>query len=417
MSNTFGSVIASSLLIISLASAEDWPQFHGPRRDNRSAETGLLKQWPANGPEPVWRADGLGHGYSAVAIADGLIYTTGDIGEDTVITALDLSGQPVWRQTNGPAYTGPQPGSRSTPTVAGGRLYHINGYGNLVCLDAKTGEPVWAVNFMERFAGREIQWGVAESPLVDGRNVICCPGGEDVFMAALDRDTGETRWTCTGVGDQHTYASPAVVDYGGLRQIVTMTAASAIGVAADTGRLLWQHPREAPYGVNCDTPLYHDGHLFLFTTWARGATKLRLVVEGDDCSVEEVWHTRELDNEHGGVMLVDGFLYGHADGDHKHRHLACLDAETGETMWTSDELAGQASAAVTFADGLLYVVTDRGEVGLVRPSPERLEILGRFQLPEGGMGPVWAYPVVCGGRLYLRHSEFLYVYDIRSAES
>jgi outer membrane protein assembly factor BamB len=233
-------------------------------------------------------------------------------------------------------------------------------------------------------------------------------------MAALDKDTGATRWTCPGLGDDHGYATAALVEHGGLRQIATMTAKSAFGVAADTGRRLWQFPHEAPYGVNCDTPLYDDGHLYLFTTWGRGATKLRLVVEGDNCTVEQVWHTGDFDNEHGGVMPVDGYLYGHADGNHQHRHFACISAETGNTMWTSDELSGQASAALTYAEGLLYVVTDQGDVALVKPNPERLEIVSRFRVPEGGAGPVWAYPVVCGGRLYLRHGEYLYCYEVRA---
>ena len=402
------------LLAAGLARAEDWPQFHGPRRDNRSAETGLLKQWPEGGPQLLWRAEGLGHGYSTVAVADGMIYTTGDTEKDLVITALDLSGQKVWQRTNGAAYSQSVPGSRSTPTVTGGKLYNLNGYGNLVCLDARTGQPVWAVDTYERFQGREITWGVAESPLVDGPNIICCPGGETVFMAALDKDTGETRWTCTGVGAQHSHASPVIVEYEGLRQIVTMTANSVIGVAADTGRLLWQHPHEAR--VNCNSPLYADGSLYLFGTWGYGATKLRLTVNGQDCSAEQVWHTADLDNEHGGVMLVDGYLYGHADADHKQRHLACVDAQTGETKWGAEDLKGQLSATLTFAEGLLYLVTDTGEVGLVRPNPERLEIISRFHIPEGGQGTVWAFPVISGGRLYIRHDEFLYVYDIRAGE-
>lgn len=407
--------VASLLVAVIPASAQNWPQFHGPQRDNRSTETGLLGEWPAGGPPLLWTAEGLGDGYSTVAIADGRLYTTGDVGEDLLITALDLSGQVLWRQRNGAAFTRAYPGSRSTPTVVDGKLYCSGGNGDLACFDAATGEPSWSVNFMQRFTGREVTWGVAESALVVDDLVICCPGGQEVFMAALDRLTGETRWTCTGVGDEHAYASPGLVDYGGLRQIVTMTNRSAIGVAADSGRLLWQFPHEAPYGVNCDTPVFHDGHLYLFTTWGRGATKLRLNVEGENCSVEQVWHNAEFDNEHGGTMLVDGYWYGHADGNHKRRHFACLEDASARVVWTSDELSGQASAALTFAEGLLYVVTDQGDVALVRPNPERLEIISRFRIPEGGAGPVWAYPVVCAGRLYLRHGQFLYVYDLRPA--
>jgi outer membrane protein assembly factor BamB len=341
-----------------------------------------------------------------------MAYTTGDTEKGLVITALDLSGRKAWQRTNGAAYSRSVPGSRSTPTVTGGKLYSLNGHGNLVCLDSKTGELMWAVDTFARFQGREITWGVAESPLVDGQNVICCPGGEKVFMAALDKDTGETRWTCTGVGDQHGYPSPLLVEYQGLRQIVTLTASSAIGVAADTGRLLWRFPHESK--ANCNTPLFCDGDLYLFATWGFGATKVKLAVNGQDCSVQQVWHTADLDNEHGGVMLVDGYLYGQADGDHKRRHLACVDAQTGQTKWGSEDLKGQLSATLTCAEGLLYIVTDTGEVGLVRPNPEGLEVISRFHIPAGGQGAVWAFPVVSGGRLYVRHGEYLYCYSIRA---
>jgi len=408
---TFAIVI--SLIVLNTVVAQDWPQFHGPRRDNHSNETGLLKQWPEGGPKLAWKARGLGQGFSTVAIADGMIYTTGNIGADTVITALDMLGNELWKRKNGPAYRRSQPGSRSTPTIVGGKLYNLNGDMDLICMDAGTGSTIWAVDVLEKFEGRMIPWGISESPLVDGNNVICCPGGREVSMAALDKDTGDTRWTCTGAGDKPGYASAMLVHYAGLRQIVTLMSESAIGVAAETGKLLWRYPHKVRFDANCDMPIYHDGHVYLFGTWNRGATKLKLNVEGDDCSVEEVWRTNELDNEHGGVMIVDGYLYGQADGDHRRRHWACLEMETGKTMWTARELYGDRSASLTFADGMLYVVSDVGEVGLVRPNPKRMEIVSRFELPKGGEGVAYAHPIVCGGHLYIRHGEFLYVYDIR----
>jgi len=407
--------LAITILLIGLqtAVAEDWPQFHGPRRDNRSAGTGLLKSWPESGPDLVWRADALGHGFASVAIVDGVIYTTGDLEKATVITAMDLSGKQIWQRKNGPAYRGSHPGTRSTPTLADGKLYNLSGTGNLICINAKTGSTIWAMNILEQFNGRTIQWGISESPLIDGDKVICFPGGEEIGMVALDKETGQTVWTCTGVGDKPSYATATIIDYQGLRQIVTMTSGSAIGVAADSGRLLWKYPHTVRYGANCDTPLYHDGHIYLFGTYAYGATKLKLDVRGNECSVEKIWHTTELDNEHGGVMIVDEHLYGQADANHKQRHLACLEAQTGKTMWTARELAGRASATLSFADGMLYIVSDQGEVALVRPNPERLEIVSQFELPKDGQGEVRARPVVCGGRLYIRHAEFLYAYDIR----
>ncbi len=405
--------IVICLMALNLTMAGNWPQFHGPRRDNRSDETGLLKKWPEGGPRLIWKAGGIGQGFATVAIVDGLIYTTGNIDKDTVITAMDMSGEEIWKRKNGPAYRRSHPGTRSTPTIVEGKLYHMNGDGDLICMDAGIGDTIWAVDVFEKFEGRMISWGISESPLVDGNNVICCPGGEEVGMVALDKDTGKTVWTCTGIGDKPGYTSAMIVDYQGLRQIVTVMSDSAIGVAAETGKLLWQYPHEVRFGVNCDKPIYHDGHIFLFGTWGRGATKLKLNVDGDDCSVEEVWRTKELDNEHGSVMIVDGYLYGQADGDHQKRHLACLDMETGKTVWTADELCGDRSASLTFADGMLYFVSDQGEIGLVRPNPEKLEIVSRFELPKNDQGVFYAHPVVCGGRLYIRHGEFLYAFDVR----
>jgi len=233
-------------------------------------------------------------------------------------------------------------------------------------------------------------------------------------MAALDRDTGKTLWTCGGLDDKAGYAAPILVDCGGLRQVVTITANWAIGVAAETGKLLWKYPQKVPYEANCVTPLYHDGHVVISGTWGGGATLLKLTVTGKTCKVQKVWWSRALDNEHGGIVLVNGYLYGQADGNHQHRRQVCLDFRTGRTMWTSEKLKGRRSATVTVADGMLYILTDRGEVALVRPNPRRQDIVSRFELPKGGKGEVWAHSVVCGGRLYIRHGEFLYVYDVRS---
>ena len=390
----------------------DWPQFHGPRRDNLSTETGLLKRWPEGGPKLVWKAGGLGHGFATVAIAKGMIYTAGDVGRDTRITVLDMHGKTLWQAKSGAAFRRTPPGSRATPTLDAGKLYHFTGQGDMTCLDATTGKSIWTLNVIEKFGGRNIRWGLSESPLVDGDRVVCCPGGREVAMAALNKHTGETVWTCTGLGDKPGYTASILVDYGGLRQIVTIMANTAIGVAADTGTLLWTYGHKVPYEANCVSPVYHDGHLALAGTWGRGASLLKLNVQGRACTVEEVWRTKELDNEHGGIVLVDGCLYGQADGNHKTRHWACLDWKTGKTLWTARGLPGRTGTTST-ADGMLYMMSDQRTVALAPASPQGLDIVSRFKLPRGGRGAAWAHLVIFGGRLYVRHGTSLYAYDVR----
>ena len=400
------------LLLAGVARAGDWPQFHGPNRDNHSTETNLLARWPAGGPPQLWRAAGLGEGFASAAISAGRIFTTGNIGSNTIITALDLAGLPLWQATNGSACHRPHPGARSTPTIVGEKLYHLNSDGDIVCLDTTTGRALWSLNMLTQFGGRSIQWGLSEALLVDGDRVFATPGGSNVLMVALDRHTGKTIWQTPGTGDKPGYTAPQLITVAGQRQIVTMTSGSALGVAPETGRLLWRFEMPAPYEVNASHPVYHDGQLAIFGTWGRGAYLLRLKPDGDRCTVEQVWHTTELDNEHGGVVLVNGALFGHADGNHKHRHWACLDWATGRTLWTSDELPGPRSGALTTAAGMLYLLNEKRQVALAPADPKKLEIVSQFELPAVGEGPSWAHPVLCNGRLYVRYSQYLYAFDI-----
>ncbi len=395
----------------------NWPQFRGPRRDSLSGDTGLLKHWPEGGPGLSWKAGEIGDGFSSVSIVDGMIYTAGNIEGITVITALDMSGVILWQTKSGPAFMKSHPGSRGTPTISEGKLYHLNGNGHVVCLEARTGEKIWSLNILEKFHGSNSEWALSESLLVDGDNVICCPGGEEVSMVALDKNTGAIVWTCAGLGDRAGYVSPILVDYMGLRQIITITSATAIGVAADTGELLWKYDHPVIYGSNISTPIYSDGHIVLFRTIGLGATMLKLNVSGDKCTVEKVWHTTELDNEHGGVVLVDGYLYGHADGNHKWRHWACLELKTGKTMYSVEGLPAKASGTLTYADGMLYLLGEPGNVALVPADPNGFNMVSQFELPKDSKSTAWAHPVVCGGRLYLRRGDFLYAYDVSSGEA
>lgn len=413
------SVVWASILIASvsggLASGEEpsgdcfWPQFHGPRRDNRSSETGLLRQWPADGPAMLWRSAGIGHGFGTVAIADKRVLVAGDVNDRTVITAMDLDGRHIWQADDGPIWTGAHVGSRGTPTIDGDRIYYLSAVGELVCLDAKSGERVWSVNILEQFGSENITWALAECVLIDGEHVICCPGGPRTAMVALDKHTGRTVWESPSVGELAGYASPSLGEFQGVRMIFTLTAKAVIAVHADTGALLWRVEHITWNDENILMPLYHDGHVFV-SSQKTGSVMLRLVAEGERISVEPVWRNTDLDNHHGGVVLWDGHVYG--CGRFNNNRWVCLDWATGQTKYQE---RGVGKGSLTCADGMLYTRGENGLMGLLQATPEGHHMISKFMPPQEGEGPAWAHPVICGGRLYLRHSDLLYCYDIRPA--
>jgi outer membrane protein assembly factor BamB len=405
-------MLIGGLILTSVAYAADqdafWPQFHGPNRDNLSIEKGLLKKWPEKGPALLWTAKGLGHGYSSVSIASGMIYTAGSIEKDTVITALNLDGKVLWQVKNGKAWTGDRPGTRGTPTIDGGRLFHQSPLGNLLCLEAKTGDRIWEFNILEKFQSKTPNWALAESLLVDGDHLISCPGGPQTCMVALNKKTGSVVWKAPSTGELAGYASPALVEYQGMRIVITLTLKGMIGVNADTGELLWHVKHKSYADENVMMPIYHDGHVFISTLQA-GSVKWKINVEDGKALLEEIWRTKELDNHHGGVIFVNGNLYGTSTVRNRNL-LVCLDWKTGRNKYM-DKCVGKVS--LTYADGMLYTLSIDGVMGLVRPTPMGHELVSSFKIPKGGKGNSWAHPVVCGGRLYIRHSEFLYAYSVR----
>jgi len=390
------------------ADGPNWPQFHGPRRDNVSTETGLLKRWPEGGPKLLWTAKGLGHGFSGVSIARGLIYTAGNDGNDTVVTALDADGRTQWREKVGEAWKGSHPGTRATPTIDGDRVYYETPLGDLVCLEAKTGRKLWGLNILRKFKGKNITWALSESLLIDGERVICCPGGTEGGVVALDKNSGEVVWTCV-TGDRAGYASPILVEQDRLRMILTLTLKAMVGVHADTGKLLWRVEHLSYADENVLKPVYRDGEVFVSTVKA-GSVKWRIDVADGSASVEELWRSKQMDNHHGGVVLLGGCLYG-ASCVYNGAKWICLDWRTGKMQYAE---RGVGKGSLTVAGGMLYTLGEKGRMGLVTPSPKAHTVVSSFKLPEGGKGRWWAHPVVCGGRLYLRHGEFLYAYDVRA---
>jgi outer membrane protein assembly factor BamB len=204
------------------------------------------------------------------------------------------------------------------------------------------------------------------------------------------------------------YATPAVIEYKGLRIILTLTGKALIGVNADDGDLLFRHEHKTSFDVNVLTPIFHDGQIFISTGYHAGSEMLKLTVDGKKASVEQVWESKDMDNHHGGVVLLDGYLYGSCHD----RDWACLEWKTGKKMYREP---GVGKGSLTCAEGMLYTLSEKGKVGLVKATPDgHHKVISEFKLPKGGEGPSWAHPVVCGGRLYIRHGDFLYAYDIKA---
>jgi outer membrane protein assembly factor BamB len=395
--------------------AADWPQFHGPHRDNKSPDTGLLKSWPEEGPERIWETTGIGEGYSTVAIVGERIYTTGEIDGQCVVTALDMDGGKVWTHQNGEAWAKSYPGTRSTPTIVDGLLYHLSGNGNLVCLKAVSGKPVWSVNILDEFDGRNITWGLAESPLVVGDRVICTPGGREISMVALNRFSGELVWKCTGAEDQPGYSSPVLIRHQGLDQIVTAMSESIVGVRAADGELLWRFPHKVYADENITTPLFHDGCVIVSGCVRKGTTSLQLQVSGDECAVEVKWHNRTLDNKQGGLVLHEGRIYGYGEMQARNGPWVCVDVESGETVFQAAPLQSSymyKNGCLTYADSMLYLFSDDGNLALVKPTDEDFDVTGKLKLENPGDRPTWAHPVVFGGRLYVRYGDRLAAYHV-----
>jgi outer membrane protein assembly factor BamB len=390
------------------AAVPEWPEFHGAGRTNISPDTGLAKQWPDGGPPLVWKFSDCGDGYSGVSIAGGMIFTAGDFGGQEVVLALDMDGKLLWKAPNGEAWAGPSPGSRTTPTYDGGNLYQMNANGRLAAWEAKTGKPIWAVDLKAEFDSKSGVWGLAENVIVDGNKVLCMPGGPKGRVVALDKRTGKTLWANTEIQDTAAYCSPLIVTYKGVRQLVTMTQKSVAGVEVETGRLVWQAPFVPKSPQNALTPVFHDGQVFVACGHWSGGTVLK--IDPDAKTAAPVWFRKELDNCHGGAMLIDGRLYGSAcrlGG----KNFYCVDFLTGQPIKTDATLG---KVGITVADGMMYCLNHQGTVSLLALGPEGFRIVSQFDLKRKPANYYLAHPIVCGGRLYLRGGPDLFVYDVRA---
>ena len=422
------------LSVTSSADASDWPQWQGPNRDAISKETGLLKEWPKEGPPLAWRIKGLGGGYSAPSIAAGRIFGMSTREDNEVVWALSESdGKPVWSTPVGQVVSQSMPqgqeGPGCTPTVDGDRLYVISDSGELACLQVSDGKIVWQRSLVRDLGGRMPTWSYRESPLIDGDKLICTPGGSDALMAALDKRTGKTIWKTKapeGVGGGQArrgrfinsavaYASAIAIDFAGQRQYVQLTAKTLLGVAASDGKVLWRYDKPAnPSGINCSTPIYHDGMVFDASAYGAGGGVVKLSDDGHGgVKADEVWFSKKMQNHHGGVILFDGCLYG-ANGGNEGGALICLDFQTGKVLWDQRTERRAPKGSVALADDRLYYRCEDGTMLLIEPSPKEYLERGRFRQPDRSAAPDWSHPVIANGKLYLRDQDVLFCYDVKA---
>ena len=400
-------LLLASTSISSPVALPDWPQWHGPDRTAISTETGLLKTWPASGPPVVWSISGLGEGYGSVAIKGDRIYVQGVKEAQSSVFCLNRAdGKIVWVTPLGPRLGQDKgPGPRGTPTVENDRLYALTESGELGCLKIADGSVFWRRNILKDFSGRNPRWLISESPLIDGDRLIVTPGGQGASIVALDKITGKTLWTTKELSDEAAYSSCVAADIGNVRTIVGFTGRAGVGVRASDGKLMWRYEPVSNRTANIATPIVHDNKVFYTSAYGTGCALLGLRVEGGEVKAEEIYFSREMMNHHGGVVLLNGYLYGFNNSI-----LSCIEFATGKTVWR-DRSVGKGT--LTYADGLLYLLGENNVVGLADASPTGYKERGRFQIVDQGW-PSWAHPVVCGGRFYIRNQGTLACYDIKA---
>jgi outer membrane protein assembly factor BamB len=385
--------------------AQETAQWRGPGRDGTYNETGLLKKWPESGPLLLWHFDGLGAGHASAAVTDNRIYTSGILEGIGYLFCFDLAGKLVWKVPYGEEWTESWPGVRSTPLVHNGKIYQLSGFGKLVCRKADNGDFIWSVDVLKEYQGPNIKWGMTENLLIDGNKLFCTVGGAEANVIALDSETGKLIWKSAGKGETSAYGSPALIKLEKKHILVTQTANSILGIDTENGNLLWSIDQPNKYSVHANTPLYHEGYLYCVSGYGKGGVMLK--VPDDGKSVKEVWRNTFIDNRMGGFVLVNGKIFGSDDAG---KAWYCLDWKTGTNMY-SEKITGRGN--IIYADGMLYLYGDNGEIVLAEPLANSFKKISAFQVPYGA-DQHWAHLTIGKGRLYVRHGNSLMVYDLRN---
>ncbi len=412
------------LSVVSSTFAEDWAQWRGPNREGKCRETGLKFPEGEQAPKLHFMTDGFGKGFAGVSVVNGTVYTIGNMEDAQTVVAADAdTGKILWKTpvTKGnPEHS--YPGSRCTPTYDQGKLYIVASSGKVACLDAKSGSVLWEKDFATQWKGKMMSgWGYSESPLVDGDRLLCTPGGPDAMIVCLNKKNGKEIWR-TAVPDLGKegkdgagYSSIVISNGAGVKQYVQLIGRGVIGVRASDGKFLWGYNQVANEVANIPTPVVEGDYVFATSSYGGGGSVLlKLKRSGDGVAAEEVYwlEKRTFNNHHGGVVLVDGYIYG---GHNQNKGFpTCLNFKTGEIVWGGTKLRGEGkgSAAVLYVDGKLIFRYENGLVVLLEATPKEYRVLAKFE-PEFQKGKSWAHPVIANGKLYLREQNKLMCYDLK----
>ncbi len=389
----------------------DWPSWRGPNRDGISKETGLLREWPSDGPPLVWTAHGLGGGMASVAVVEDVIYTMGSQRGTTIAAVGRKSGDLLWT-----AKVGGGGNPNATPTVDTNTklVYGISKGGDLLCAKATDGDTVWSKNFSRDFGGKMMSgWGYSESPLIDGDRLICTPGAQDAAIAALDKRTGRVIWksAVSGIGGAG-YSSIVISQGAGVKQYIQLMGRAIIGVDAQDGTLLWRYERVANGTANIPTPIVQGDYVFCSSGYGTGSALLKLVRDGSGVRAEQVYFlaANKMQNHHGGMIRIGEYIYcGHGQNN---GFPLCIEMKTGKRAWRIGRGAGSGSAAIAFADGHLYFRYQNGTMALIEANPREYKLKSTFKIATRN-GESWPHPVISNGHLYLRDQDVLHCYNIK----
>jgi outer membrane protein assembly factor BamB len=417
MRNRIRIILVSSVLVTMIINATSGQEigWRGPGRTGIYNEKGLMKSWPASGPSMLWEVTGIGKGYSSATVTDDAVYITGTKGEKDVLTAFTQDGKKKWEVEYGAITNNVNsPEARGTATVANGKIMVVSGQGDLACI-TKDGKIAWTINYYQKYNAPVQRFGISESPLVVGNKVIATPGGNMVSMVAFNIADGKVVWESAPLNEGTQYTNPLLIESNGKKIIVTHTVTYIIGVNAEDGKLLWKFNFA---DVNADkrggknyiqTPIYRDGYIFAANGYKQTAAKIKINNDGSDPTL--IWTNPDITPHVGGMVLLGNLIFSSTHDTNSKGRWICVDWTSGKTMWTTDWFN---KGSVISAEGLLYIYEEKtGNLALVNPNSEKLDIISSFQITKGD-GPYWSHPVIDKGRLFVRHGDYMAVYSLKA---